>query len=462
MQYLYWGAKDRYPASLSPYANFSLDINETGYNHEDLGIGRIFGHSLFDTTLLLMRTFMYHEFLPGGEYESLAEEGWESRAIVLDGHRLNQPEPGGPTNLSAYEPYVPAGELAEVFSNSGYGEGCYQTPRNITSVHDYNMTMDNLLDFAANCSIILLNQHGGSTANKIEIGIDTNTGTNYNFFINAEEVMKRKFAPSIVYNIACDSGTVNQDFDMYEYLALSYIHSGALAYLAPDAFQPLCYWEYAPLGPGVEKSIYFFQKLLNQNIPIGTALREAKWESYQEWLNHSRTDDDIDGIIFILYGDPAFEPYKPTIEFTSKNFFDPMVSYDGEAKAGESFQVSISLFDLRSESFIEDAEVTTSFEGKTATGYGPTFTAPDDKGSYQLIITTNKEGYEECIAKYWVNVPVGKSNLIIPLVIAGVAIVAIIVSVILIKRFTSKTKTGQGKEVDEEEHEPRIHGRREE
>ncbi len=121
--------------------------------------------------------------------------------------------------------------------------------------------------------------------------------------------------------------------------------------------------------------------------------------------------------------------------------------------------MSISLFDLQSENIIDDAVITATFEGKTTTGYGPTFTAPDDKGSYQLIITTNKDGYEECIAKYWVSVPESKSNLIIPMIIAGVAIVVILVSVILSKRFTSKTKTEQGKEADEEELEPKIPGR---
>jgi hypothetical protein len=445
MQYLYWGASDQYPASLSPYANFSLEINETGYNYEDLGIGRVFGHSLIDTTMLLMRTFFYREFLPGGGYESYAPAGWESKAISLDGHRLNQPEPGGPTNLSAYEPYVPAGEIAEVFSNSGYGENCYYTPRNITSLDDTNLTMDNLLDLAANYSLFLLNQHGGSTANKIEIGIDTETGKNYNFFIDAEEVMKRKFAPSIVYNIACDSGTTNRDFDMMDYLALGYLHAGALAYLAPDAFQPLCYWEHAPYGPGVEKSIYFFEKLVSQNIPIGTALREAKWESYTGWLNHSRADDDIDGIIFILYGDPAFEPFKPLVGFSNKKLFDPIADYNGELEASGNFEVSISVSDFESGNNVDNAAITSSFDGKTQTGNKATFSAPDDKGSYQITVTMSKEGYEECTAKYWVSVPTGQGDLLIPM--AVVSGVIIIVAAITIFRYKNKPKS-EGNETD--------------
>ncbi len=439
MQYLYWGAKDQYPASLSPYANFSKEINETGYNYEDLGIGRIFSHSVLDATQLLMRTFMYREYLPGGEYESLAPEGWEEKGIVLDGHRLNQPEPGGPTNLSAYEPYVPAGEIAEVFSNSGYGDDCYKTPRNVTFIEDTNMTMDHLLDYAANCSMFLLNQHGGSTANKIEIGIEITTGMNYNFFIDAQEVMKRNFAPSIVYNIACDSGTVNRDFGKEEYLATGYLHAGALAYIAPDAFQPLCYWEYAPYGPGVEKSIYFFEKLLNQNIPLGTALREAKWESYMGWLNHSRADDDIDGIIFMLFGDPAFEPYKPNVAFSDKKHFDPIADYKGEIGAGESFEVTISISDFESGNSLDNVAIAISFEGKTATGNKATFTAPKDKGSYQIIVTMNKEGYEETTAKYWVNVPESKGDLLIPIVVVVIAIV--IVSVVVITRRKQKSKS---------------------
>ncbi len=450
MQYLYWGAKDQYPASLSPYANFSLEINETGYNHEDVGIGRIFGHSVLDTTITLMRTFFYHEFLPGGEYENLTTAGWESKAISLDGHRLNQPEPGGPTNLSAYEPYVPAGEIADIFSIAGYGENCYYTPRNITSAADTNMTMDNLLDYAANCSIYLLNQHGGSTANKIEIGIDTETGINYNFFIDANQVMMRDFAPSIVYNIACDSGTVNRDFAMEEYLALAYLHAGALAYLAPDAFQPLCYWEYAPYGPGVEKSMYFFQKLLNQNIPLGTALREAKWESYIGWLNNSRADDDIDGIIFMLYGDPAFEPYKPNVEFVTKKYFDPLVNYKGEVKAGESFQMTISISDFHSESTIDDAQIISTFQGKDQTGYEATFSAPDTKGAYQITVSINKDGYEQVTTKYWVYVPESRSNLLIP--IAVIAIVVVVAAIVIgqnRRKAQSKLKEKELKEESE-------------
>jgi hypothetical protein len=310
--YFYWSAKSDYLFSPAPYGDIDNRLDYTEYPQQELEVGRIVGHSILDATMQLTKTFFYEDFLSNGKYRTLNPRGWERKASVIEGHRVNQPNSGGPPG-STDEPYPPAGEVNDIFSTAGY-ETTYYLPRNVTESSDNNMAINEIFNNALNSSMILINAHGGNPGKQalIEIGLDTEMDTEYTFVIDGDEMGTKSIAPAIVYLIGCDTGSIAFDFEKNEYLTLSFIHAGAVAYLAPETFQTVCFWDKAPFGPEASQTIYFFQNLLNQDISIGEALTEAKWKAYKEWENESSSEDDVGPCTLKLYGDPAFKPYKTT------------------------------------------------------------------------------------------------------------------------------------------------------
>jgi len=118
-----------------------------------------------------------------------------------------------------------------------------------------------------------------------------------------------------VYVIGCNVGTINANFRTNEeYLPPAAIYAGAIAYLAPNKCQSICFWRYAPKGPGADQAILFWDNFLSKRMPLGEALIEAKWQGYQNWApkqgaDQSSKDSDncieIDAPSMVLFGDPA-------------------------------------------------------------------------------------------------------------------------------------------------------------
>jgi hypothetical protein len=423
-------------ASSSPYGNLTYNLSYETYPKEDIAVGRIIGHSLLDTTIQLMRTFSYRKFLSGGEYAEFAPQSWESNSSVVEGHRINQPNFGGPTVLSDV-PYFPAGEVDEVFSQAGYNE-TYYLPRNISVRGDDNLPIGEILDKSlSSSSMVLINAHGGVAGEQalLEIGIDPVLEKEYLFILDEEEAQKRKLPPSVVYVIGCETGATSLDISMDSYLSLGFIHSGAVAYIAPDTYQTICFWDKAPDGPEATQTIYFFQNLLNNNIPIGKAISAAKWQAYLEWENDTTAKDDIAGVTVHLYGDPAFEPFKPNVSFADKKQFDIITAYEGLVDFGSSFDFSVSISDFDSDLEIDDAEVTITFEESSVAGYSASFIAPDKKGAYIVDVIVDKNGYEGIKARYRIYVPNSKGEFSPFLYMgAGIAAVIVIAGIYAVKR----------------------------
>lgn len=434
ISYFYWGAKVDYVASLAPYANLYEDLVYEDYPHEELGAGRILGHSVFDSTLQLTRTFFYNEFLPDGKYSELTPDSWEQKSAVIEGHRLNQPQSGGPPVPNDI-PYVPAGEVDAIFSQAGFNE-TYFLPRNFTQSGDSNKPIGEVLDTALNSSVVLINAHGGLPGEQalIEIGLDGQIQKEYLFTLDKSEAEKRNLPPSVIYVIACETGTTSVDLPMEKYVSLGFVHSGAVAYIAPDTYQTICFWDKAPDGPEANQSMTFFQNLLSQNIPIGKALAYAKWESYMQWINVSSSEDDVAGATVLLYGDPAFEPYKPQVPFEDKKRFDISSDYNGILDAGSSFDIKITASDLDQGQTINDVEISMEFEGESVSGSKGTFEAPSKKGSYIVTVTLEKEGYSGATAKFRVYVQNDAPD-IMGFILIGSALIAILaVAVFTIKK----------------------------
>ncbi|MCK5559445.1 MAG: hypothetical protein KAJ51_02585 [Thermoplasmata archaeon] len=317
ISYLYWSAKVDYVFSTSPYGDLEDKVDYIEYPYQEVGVGRIIGHSILDASLQLVRNFFYEDFLTNGIYGSLSYTGWESKAGVVEGHRVNQPNEGGPP-VTPDNPYKPAGDIYNIFNSAGL-QSTYYLPRNVTDIADNNLPINEILDRALNSSMVLINGHGGVPGKQtlLEIGIDRELGTEYLYTIDGYEIQQRAIAPALVYIIGCDTGSIAFDFDSKdEYLTLGFIHAGAVAYIAPETYQTICYWDNAPDGPEASVAIYFFENVLEHDMPIGTALVDAKWKAYEVWQNASSIQDDLGPLTVKLYGDPAFKPYKASTRDT--------------------------------------------------------------------------------------------------------------------------------------------------
>lgn len=312
-KYTYWNlAIDFVPAD-TPYATLRSDVDFSRFVKPDLAVGRIMADSVQDATLLLARTFFRKEYLPGGKYAALAPEGWEKKGVVYDGHRLNQPDEGGP-DASPNEPFFPAADVEGVFKKVGL-KADYVYPRDQTKTDTSRPIAPDLFAATSDYGAVQYVAHGDPPYLRIEAG---KTGKDLkNYLATGPEFRKRLAfkAPTVIYTIGCNVGTVNAPFKSNEeFIPTSAIHAGAVAYMAPNKCQAICFWRFAPKGPGASQCIYFWENALEKNMPIGQALIDAKWRGYNDWKDKQaaaerKGDSDncieIDAPSMVLFGDPA-------------------------------------------------------------------------------------------------------------------------------------------------------------
>jgi len=389
----------------------------------------------------LLRTFFYKEFLTGGKYSNTVPTNWEKNSAVVDGHRLNQPRKGGPPHTSSSQPFYPAGEIETEFKSNNLTTD-YLVPKNKTDPFDTNPSKTELLRSIQNHSMIQLIAHGGSMAGPgtmwLEGGYDLAGEEEKNKHkVYASDILNLSLAPSSIYVIACHTGHIFLDMDKYELLPLAFTHSGAVCYIAPVTCQSICFWENAPEGVAATQAIYFWQNLLEGNKAVGTALAEAKCSAYNDWKIDDDPREEPDCPAFHLYGDPAFEPFKPEVPFDTNKEMDVHVNF-AEVKAGEKLDVNVEVTDLGTAQSISDAVVTITFNGKSSTGYTASFDVPDKEGDYEIEVSVDKDGYHDLTAKYISNAEKAgiEDNTFI---IVGIIIVIIIaVAMVLIAKSRKK------------------------
>jgi hypothetical protein len=313
--YKFWDLQLDYVPADTPYATMRTDVDYSRFVKPDLAVGRIAADDVLDATLQLTRTFFRKEFLPGGKFAALAPAGWEKTAVVFDGHRLNQPDEGGP-DASPNEPFHPAGEVQAVFAKNGLNTD-YVFPHDDTKKNDERPPAPQLFSSTSGYGLVQYVAHGDPPYLRIEAG---RTGKDMkNYLATGPEFRKRlNFqAPTVAYVIGCCVGTLYAPFKTNaEFVPPSAVHAGAVAYMAPNKCQAICFWRYAPKGPGASQCIYFWEYALEKKLPIGQALTEAKWRAYSEWKDKQFEADrgkdsdnaiEIDAPSMILFGDPALK-----------------------------------------------------------------------------------------------------------------------------------------------------------
>jgi hypothetical protein len=311
--YKYWNISIDYVPADTPYATMRTDLDYTRFVKPDLAVGRIMADNIEDASLQLVKTFFRKEYLPGGKYAALAPAGWEKKAIVFDGHRLNQPDEGGPA-ASPDEPFFPASDVQSVFVKTGMKTE-YVFPCDETKTNHIGQIAPDLFGMTSTYGTIQYIAHGDPPYMRIEAG---RTGKEMkNYMATGPEFRQRlKFgAPTVAYVIGCNVGCVLAPFKSNdEFLPTSAIHAGAMAFLAPNKCQSICFWRYAPKGPGADQCVLFWENFLSKKMTIGQAMIEAKWQGYANWKDKQSESDrgkdsdnaiEVDAPSSILFGDPA-------------------------------------------------------------------------------------------------------------------------------------------------------------
>jgi len=312
-KYVYWNIAIDYVPADDPYGSLRNDTDFTRYAKPDLAVGRLMGDSAMDVSLQLVKTFFRKEYLPGGKYASLAPAGWEKKSIVYDGHRLNQPDEGGP-DASPDEPFFPSAEVQQVHAKAGLS-GDYVFPRDETKKGSKGPTGPELFGATSPYGFIQYVTHGDPPYMRIEIG---RTGKDMkNYMATGPEFRKRLDfgAPTVAYVIGCNVGCALAPFKSNaEFLPASAVHAGVAAFMAPNKCQAICFWRQAPKGPGSDQCVLLWENLLAKKMPVGVALIEAKWQGYLNWKDKQYAEDrgkdsdnalEIDAPSMVLFGDPA-------------------------------------------------------------------------------------------------------------------------------------------------------------
>ena len=314
-KYKFWDIQIDYVPADTPYATLRNDVDFTRFVKPDFAVGRIIGDSVLDETLMLARTFFRKAYLPGGKYAALVPAGWEKTAVVYDGHRLNQPDEGGP-DATPNEPFHPAGEVHAVFGSNGL-KSDYVFPKDEIRKDSQGILAPELFGLTSGYGFVQYVAHGDPPYMRIEAGKQGKDVKNY-MATGAEFRRRLNFrAPTAAYVIGCNVGTMNAAFETNEeFLPTSAIHAGAIAFMAPNKCQSICFWRYAPKGPGADQCIFFWENALKKKMPVGLALIDAKWRGYTMWRDKQAEADrgkdsdnviEIDAPSMVLFGDPALQ-----------------------------------------------------------------------------------------------------------------------------------------------------------
>jgi hypothetical protein len=312
--YKYWNISIDYVPADTPYATLRTDTEFGRFVKPDIAVGRIMADTVLDASVQLVKTFFRKEYLPGGKYASLVPPGWEKKSVVYDGHRLNQPDEGGP-DASPDEPFHPAVEVKDMMAKAGLS-GEYVFPRDQIKKGSQGIDAPALFGKTSDgYGFVQYLAHGDPPYMRIEAGRSGRDMKNY--LATGPEFRKQLAfaAPTVAYVIGCNVGCVNAPFQSQdEFLPTSAIHAGAMAFLAPNKCQAICFWRYAPKGPGADQCFLFWDNFLNKKMPIGVALNESKWQGYINWKDRQFEGDrgkdsdnaiEVDAPSLILFGDPA-------------------------------------------------------------------------------------------------------------------------------------------------------------
>jgi hypothetical protein len=405
----------------------------------------------------------YREFYGSGKYASLAPSGWEKNAAVLDAHNVSQPEalnfyPGYIPKEGV--PYYPADEWESALKAAKYTAASLWLKNWTKDKSDPTCNVNAIWSQFSKSSICTEVGHGDPDSTWLEVGLNgkwpgwkavvsfnyssgkfhlvvKNCSQTPNIIVYNKDIPSSDMAPAIFTMISCYTGEISDGTNQTAVISSGFTHAGFVAFIGPAEYQTKCFWEFVPQGVGSMQGKLFVDKIATKNIAIGTAFAEAKWEAWQYWKNKGHADDR-DAQMYLLYGDPALEPYKPNMPYKSESAFDVSVDF-GEIKTGSDFSVKVTAKDLVTGSAVSGATVTVKYNGKTYNTADSSITPPKTEGAYPMEIMVAKAGYATVTLKYTTQVEKGLTDITTLLIF-----VVIILFVVVIAAIAMRKKPGAG------------------
>jgi hypothetical protein len=127
--------------------------------------------------------------------------------------------------------------------------------------------------------------------------------------------------PCVIFMVSCSGGRTD-NLILNKTVTCRFIHNGTAAYIAPTR-TTFVGWMYSPKIQdwfGNLLGRLFFEEIV-ENRTVGDALMNAKYKYYKASKLYGNWGGEADRLIlyeFVLYGDPAFNPYEPCSECLSR------------------------------------------------------------------------------------------------------------------------------------------------
>jgi hypothetical protein len=142
--------------------------------------------------------------------------------------------------------------------------------------------------------------------------------------ISGIDITRLKLHPCVIFAVSCSAGRID-NVSASTSVVSQIIRSGANIYSSATRTTEIAFAikNFTDLPPydqsGNALGRMFFENMATKNMSVGKALNEAKKNYYHDLLaDTSNPDGDKDVFEtlyeFVLYGDPAFNPYEPCNE----------------------------------------------------------------------------------------------------------------------------------------------------
>ncbi|MDD5503133.1 MAG: C25 family cysteine peptidase, partial [Candidatus Thermoplasmatota archaeon] len=253
-----------------------------------LSVGRLVSRDLSDSLEVVGREINYAKLIEQS-YGSLSSVGaWKDTATVYAGNLL----------LESNWPIVFLTVQMELQNTGGF-----------TAYGNYGPTANDpiLSTQIESSNFVFFNVHG-SPEGIVSAGAIEPTGAISQSGIRVAEY---NLGPGVCFASSCLTSRID-DIDINASFALSWLHAGYVAYMgATRSSVGSTAPSYGPLDMGGSNAIcaMTMMNMLNGNLPMGIAMKNAKnayAEQYGATGTHEYTLKE-----FVLYGDPAFNPYEP-------------------------------------------------------------------------------------------------------------------------------------------------------
>lgn len=255
----------------------------------EIAVGRFFAGCLEDGFSLLERYIHYEEYF---EENNVSQLAWQNVAGVWSQAMMQIP------GLAAYITEQAATPLTVDLIAAGFTV--------LRSAEESSPTLSKEITERSN--LIWFATHGSPTA---LAGID---------------VSDLNLHPCVIFATSCSAGKIDERVDISKCVTSGFIKSGTNAYIAPTrttnlVFSVKYYPDRVDLPPyddaGSALGRLFLEQLIQNNFSVGRALQSAKEFYFNDLANgdHDYNQRTFETLFeYVLYGDPAFNPYEPCNE----------------------------------------------------------------------------------------------------------------------------------------------------